>query len=178
MSNNPTAVIRIATLKDAKSIAKVHIRSWQKMYKEFIPESILKDLSLIERTQKWESLIEKGVKVLVIEMDQSIIGFASVCPLRDAGADILSGEISAIYLHPNHWRKGLGSQLCLAAIAELELLGYKKVCLWVLEDNTQARKFYENLNFEVKDSTKLEEFYEGGALLTQVLYQRKLAVKG
>ncbi|MBA2655802.1 MAG: GNAT family N-acetyltransferase [Tatlockia sp.] len=172
MTTNSTAFIRLATTNDAKAIAQVHICSWQKMYKEFIPESILKNLSVVERSEQWQSLIEKGARVLIIEVDKKIIGFASICALRDAGSDELSGEISAIYLHPNYWRKGLGSKLCRAAISELKNLGYKKIFLWVLEENFQARRFYEHLNFKLKEATKLEEFYEGGALLTEVLYQK------
>ncbi|MCL9684396.1 GNAT family N-acetyltransferase [Legionella maioricensis] len=166
--------IRTATLKDAEAIALIHLRSWQKMYKEFIPETILKSLSLQERTQQWHDLLKKGVKVLVSEMDNQMVGFASICPFRDIIENGPIGEISAIYLHPDYWRMGLGTQLCLAALSELVDQGYKKVCLWVLADNTQARGFYEALGFEATGSTKLEEFYDGGALLKEILYKKML----
>ncbi|KTD24834.1 GNAT family acetyltransferase [Legionella maceachernii] len=164
--------IRAATLRDAQAIAETHIRSWQGMYKEFIPESILNNLSIEEKTLQWQELLQQGIKVLVLEVEGNVIGFASVCRFRDSNADDSSGEISAIYLDPNYWRKGLGTKLCVAAISALEALGYKKIFLWVLEGNTQARKFYESLNFKATHSTKLEEFYEGGALLTEILYQK------
>lgn len=172
MTKKSTAIIRTATLNDAEAVAQTHISSWQEMYKEFIPESILQNLSIQERTQQWQNLINQGVKVLVSEVDNKIIGFASICAFRDAKEEQASGEISAIYLHPKYWRKGLGSQLCLAALAELTAMEYKKVYLWVLSDNRQARSFYESLGFESTGSTKMEEFYEGGALLEEVLYKK------
>lgn len=166
--------IRMATVDDAEAIAENHICSWQGMYKDFIPESILQELSLEERTQQWSELIKQKVKVLVIEIHNKIVGFASICAFRDDMRDPLNGEISAIYIHPKYWRFGLGTKLCLAALSELSNSGYKNIYLWVLSDNYQARKFYESLGFQVEGSTKMEEFYEGGALLEETLYKKIL----
>ena len=174
IKNYSTLNIRTATSEDAEAIAQIHICSWQKMYRDFIPEIILQNLSIKERTQQWYDLIKQGGNVLVIEVDNQLVGFASICCFRDFSADNTMGEISAIYLHPAYWRVGLGTKLCKAAISELANQGYKKILLWVFEDNIQARKFYDAIGFEATDSTKLEEFYEGGALLKEVLYQKAL----
>lgn len=174
MTKNVTPKIRMAKVHDAGTIALIHIRSWQKMYSEFIPETILKDLSLTERTQQWQDLLKQEVNVLLIEIDHQAVGFASICPFCGVNAEPLMGEISAIYLHPDYWRMGLGTKLCLTALSELTALGYKKVGLWVLEANNQARRFYEALGFTATSSTKLEEFYEGGALLQEILYEKML----
>lgn len=174
MSKNSTPVIRFAVFEDAEAIAINHIRSWQEMYKEFIPESILQNLSVQERTQQWQDLIKQGVKILVLEIDHKMVGFASICEFRDLKPDVLKGEISAIYLHPDYWRQGLGTQLCSIALSELSKLGFKSVYLWVLSDNSQARRFYESLGFVVTDYTRIEEFYEGGALLEEILYKKTL----
>ena len=174
MSKNSTPVIRFAVFEDAEAIAINHIRSWQEMYKDFIPESILQNLSVQQRTQEWQDLINQGVKILVLEIDHKMVGFASICEFRDVKPDALNGEFSAIYLHPDHWRQGLGTQLCKIALSELSKLGFKSVYLWVLSDNLQARRFYESLGFVVTDYTRIEEFYEGGALLEEILYKKTL----
>jgi L-amino acid N-acyltransferase YncA len=174
MIKNDLPNVRTANLEDAESIAYIHIRSWQNMYRDFIPESILKNLSLQERTQQWLDLLKHDSIVLAMEINHEIVGFASICPFRNFSADSSKGEISAIYLHPDCWRKGLGTQLCQAAIAELERQGYKKILIWIFEANLQARKFYDAMGFSATSSTKLEEFYEGGALLKEVLYQKIL----
>ncbi|MCP0914602.1 MULTISPECIES: GNAT family N-acetyltransferase [Legionella] len=171
---NSNTSIRLATISDAAAIAHVHIRSWQMMYKDFIPESILMNLSLKERTQQWQTLIQQNVNVLVTTVDDRIVGFASFCAFRDAAAKSSAGEISAIYLLPDYWRQGLGTKLCQMALAELMQLEFKVVYLWVLKANAQARSFYESLGFTELPDTKLEEFYEGGALLTEILYKKTL----
>ncbi|CAM2779822.1 GNAT family N-acetyltransferase [Legionella worsleiensis] len=168
------SLIRIAKEFDAEAIALVHIRSWQKAYEQYIPESILSHLSVSERTQQWYSLLHEGVLILVLEKDNHLIGFASVCEFRDGNKGNLSGEISAIYLHPGYWRNGFGTKLCQAALTELSKAGYKEALLWVLEDNTPAQMFYENQGFQATSETKLEEFYDGGALLREVLYKKVL----
>jgi len=40
--------IRLANPTDAREIAKVHVSSWQKIYKGFIPDRILDALSVDE----------------------------------------------------------------------------------------------------------------------------------
>lgn len=59
--------------------------------------------------------------MLVLELDDNLVGFASLCPSRDKDTDQkFYAEISALYLHPDVWFKGLGKELCSAAIAELD----------------------------------------------------------
>lgn len=174
MSKKITSTIRIASQEDAESIAINHICSWQETYKDFIPESILKNLSVEERTSQWKHLLDQKVKILVIEINKKVIGFASICSFRDAEEKKkeVEGEISAIYLHPSYWRQGLGKKLCQAALSELVNLGFKEVFLWVLSENSQARSFYESLGFKMANDRKLEAFYEGGPLLEEVLYKK------
>lgn len=177
MIKNLSPIIRIAEVQDAGAIAQNHIYSWQEMYKEFIPASILENLSLKERAQQWHDLIKEKNTVLVLEVDNQVIGFASICAFRGTKPEDLKdlkdliGEISAIYLHPDYWRLGLGTILCQAALSELFSLGYKTTCLWVLSDNAQAQGFYASIGFEKTNTIKMEEFYEGGALLEEVLYK-------
>lgn len=166
--------IRKATLFDAEAIAAVHIDSWKQAYQDFIPEEILNNLSLIERTRQWSELLNSGVVILAIEIDEQIIGFASLCTFRDEVENKSQGEISAIYLHPKYWHKGYGAQLCTVALKMLQAMGYAQALLWVLSDNLQARSFYERLGFQLTGTTRLEEMYEGSALLSEVLYAKKL----
>src|SRR5437870_8324508 len=133
MNNSHVINIRFAKNSDAKQIAFCHVTSWQKIYRGHIPDEILNTLSVQEREQKWLDLLSNNVKVLVLERDKQIIGFASLCPSRDKDTDPKKcGEISAIYLHPYFWHQGLGKKLCQVALSELEMMGFSKVIVWAL----------------------------------------------
>ena len=53
----------------------------------------------------------------------------------------------SVYLLPEYTGNGYGRKLVEKAIFELKKLGYKKIILWVLEENMNARQFYEHLGF-------------------------------
>ena len=54
-----------------------------------------------------------------------------------------SGEIYAIYVHPDHWSSGVGQALLDSALADLIGAGFDNVMLWVLDSNARACRFYE-----------------------------------
>ena len=55
-----------------------------------------------------------------------------------------------------------------SVINELRIHEYKEVILYVLEENTRARKFYERYGFELYNDDK--EVIIGGKKLTAVRY--------
>lgn len=163
-------IIRNADLDDAEGIATVHVASWQKIYRDIIPNSILDNLSVNERTRVWRERIKQNLIILVIEENKSIVGFASVCAARDSDLDIkLYGELSTIYLNPKFWGKGLGAKLCEQALEYLRDNGFLKVIVWVLQKNNQAKKFYEALGFIYTGYTK-DEIFEKNVSLQEVRY--------
>lgn len=148
MKINGTISIRQANLNDASAIAVTHVRSWQKIYRGIIPDFILDNLSIKAREQLWHNLINQNTNIMVIEENKALVGFASICAARDADLDPKKyGEISAIYLHPDVWQRGLGKKLCDAALMQLAKEGFLKVIVWVLKENFQARRFYEAIGF-------------------------------
>ena len=153
--NNYT--IRFANPTDAEQIARCHIASWQKSYRGLFTDEVLATLSVPERTQRWFGILNANVKVLVLEDNNRILGFVSLCASRDTDTDPKKcGEIHAIYLHPDAWYQGLGKNLCQQALAELLAMGFSEVMLWVLKENEQARKFYQRMGFTETGHTKQE----------------------
>lgn len=166
--------IRLAEIKDSHAIANIHVASWQKIYHGHIPNTILDYLSVEKREQQWRDLINKNTKIFVIEDDKHILGFASVCPARDADLDPKHvAEISAIYLHPNVWRQGLGKKLCAFVLAELQKMNFHDVILWVLEGNQQARLFYEGMGFIATGDRKIESVNTSAFMLNQPVRIKK-----
>ena len=166
-------LIRNAQILDAKAIAKIHISSWQVIYRGHVPDNVLDNLSLNEREKLWTTLLENNVQVLVMEEDKNLIGFVSFCPSRDHDADpTIVAEISAIYLKPDKWRKGFGKLLLNTAIEKLGKLNYSEVTLWVVDSNEQAKQFYKSLGFTNTLDEKIEQ--SDSYSLHEIRYRKNL----
>ncbi len=167
-------MIRRATEADANQIAFIHINTWQTIYRGLIPDEILNNLSLTKREQEWQERLQAGVITWVIEYKNTLIGFASVCPTRDADGDPkIVAEISAIYLLPEFWRKGLGQQLCEVIIDNVSNNNFKEIVVWVLAGNNQARHFYEAVGFHKTGDSEIDHI---GDKSLPVLRYRKILV--
>ncbi|HHY7015564.1 TPA: GNAT family N-acetyltransferase [Legionella pneumophila] len=174
MNTHSEISIRSAQEKDARAIAEIHVASWQKIYRSHIPDTVLDNLSISEREQQWRALINNKVKIWLIEENNEIVGFVSICPSRDTDTNPNTcGEISAIYLNPNVWHQGLGKKLCRRALTELENMGFSEVILWVLQENELARKFYERMGFIETNNLKADQ-YDKDVILNEVRYFKKL----
>ncbi|MCK1796675.1 GNAT family N-acetyltransferase [Streptomyces sp. XM4193] len=55
-----------------------------------------------------------------------------------------AGELYAFYVHPRHWRHGVGRALMDAALGRWTQNGVRAAVLWVYERNVSARAFYED----------------------------------
>lgn len=168
--------IRVATSLDAKSIAQVHVDTWQQAYREILPQEYLQSLSTESRNSSWVELLNGKIQqTLVIEIDSQIVGFSSFGPCRDDGAGPTDFEIWALYLDSRYWSKGIGRQLWQASLNAIVDKGATRVTLWVLKDNHRAIRFYLAAGFQPEnDSEKQIEI--GGVRLSEVRYSQRLVV--
>lgn len=140
--------IRLATLDDARAIAEIHVLAWQLAYQGLIPEEHLRSMSVDRREAKWLEILGGGPsETRVAEDEGPILGWISTGPSRDEDATPDSGELWAMYLHPDHWRRGIGQALWKAGKASLVAAGFRSATLWVLTENERARRFYEANGF-------------------------------
>ena len=140
--------IRWAQEKDAQALGELHTASWQAAYKGIIPTEVLNNLDAERRTQKFkEAIKENKEETAVLLVEDKVVGFITLGKNRDEDCGPGTGEIWGIYLHPEYYNQGLGSELIQWGIKKLKKRGYKKITLWVLKDNESSRKFYEKKNF-------------------------------
>lgn len=159
--------VRFAGVADAVSLADLHIRSWQVAYRHILPAGYLDGLDREDRTTFWQNFIGEGRLVLVLDVGETV-GFCF--PTKANEADW--GEISSIYVHPEHWGKGYGSLLLAAGEDELRDMGFERALLWVLEENWDARAFYEAKGWGLSKRFQLLEI--GGTSVTEVRYEKTL----
>jgi len=68
---------------------------------------------------------------------------------KDAGFICFEGDwVNHLYIHPDHWRGGLGARLLDVAKAAAPRLQ-----LWTFQGNTSARAFYKAQGFEEAELT-------------------------
>ena len=110
--------------------------------------------------------------MLVLEEDEAVVGFCHFSPTRDDDAARATGEVTAIYLLPSHWRRGGGSRLLARAVEALTAAGFRRATLWVLDGNCRARRFYERHGWHADGSIKVDD--RGTFHLRELRYAREL----
>ena len=154
---------RIQPEDDRQEISNIYEKSWKSAYAGIVPQAYLDSIP----RGRWASKIDSpGWITLVCELNGKLIGTSSVCRSRfDSFPE--AGEVISIYFLPEYMHKGYGKQLFSAAIRELS--EYEEIFLWVLEDNMNARRFYESQGFIVTDD--IIEDDTGGKTLREVRYK-------
>lgn len=134
---------RPAEVADAFGIAAIHDASWRQAYTGLIPHKSL-DTMIRRRDPKWWArAIRNSTRVLVMESDSQLVGYATIGPNR-VSALSQEGEVYELYLLPEYQGVGIGKNLFLAAREQLVRLGFKGTVVWVLEENDPAMQFYRN----------------------------------
>lgn len=157
--------IRSATQQDAATIAHVHVASWRSTYKGIVPDNYLAELDETARTASWREWIESGIPVFVAIQNGVVVGFISGGPIRDP-IDNYDAELFTIYLLQHVHRAGIGTALLGKLASRLDENGFKKMMVWVLEDNASFG-FYEKSGARRISSRQVEI---AGTLLPVVAY--------
>jgi len=150
--------IRLATPADAPDMAEIHARSWEAAYKDIIPAEYIKEKNA-GRPALWQRIItDENTSRYVIEIGGKIVGFVHVDPPQDDDLDDSFYEVHGIYLHPDVYRQGIGSQAMDFAYGKARSLGKTTMTVWVLAENTNTINFYEKCGFVTDGATKTVEY--------------------
>ncbi|WP_242837289.1 GNAT family N-acetyltransferase [Alkaliphilus transvaalensis] len=147
--------IRYASVDDAEILGVIHSQSWKMAYKNIVPDEILDNITSDKRTEYFRKALKEGWEEdAIIYKDNKAVGLICIGKCRDTDKEDLYGEIRGIYLLPEYWNIGIGTQLISWGLNELKKRAYKEVTLWVLEENLNARKFYEKVGFKHDGTVK------------------------
>ncbi|SCS83053.1 GNAT family N-acetyltransferase [Staphylococcus caeli] len=144
--------IRPLTEEDRQGKARVHYKSWLKTYNHIAVNDYLENLDKAQFIQK-SSL--HNLPTLVATVNHEIVGFITYGKTKiESDSDDWS-EIYALYLLEAYQKHMIGYALTQRA---LELSYPDNVTLWVVEENTQAIQFYEQIGFK-KTAQKQPTFF-------------------
>ena len=184
--------VRQARSGDERDLAIVRVTAWQRGYKGIMDAEYLASLSVEENKVRWSKILEQqaGSRRLLVfdnpvspEQPSSVVGYSTFGPYRVATGDDKTmdigefakpgtiGEIYGFYVHPEHWGSKVANELMVAIISALIDDGWPTARLWVLKENSRARRFYERHNWQA-DGTEAPMSVGGNPL--EVRYQRNL----
>jgi GNAT superfamily N-acetyltransferase len=136
--------IREATLADAEGIARSHTLSWQTSYRGILPDSVLDLIDVGQRASSRRQILRDDSIFKLVAYDVThgdIVGFCDAGPSRRPGP--WAGEVYAIYIEHHAKRHGLGLEMFERTCAWLRAKQMPSLVIWVLENNSHARRFYE-----------------------------------
>jgi GNAT superfamily N-acetyltransferase len=171
-------IIRAATDADVLAMAKVHIVSWRETYPGMLPEPMLARMSIAHEAIRWQRMLDRprrwgGAIAFVAEQDGTVVGYGSCGEqrtqlLHEHG---FTGEVGELYVLRSAQRLGAGSGLMQAMASALLGRDHRAISLWVLEQNSAARRFYERIGGRpiAKKSGRLEEIAYGWSDLERLV---------
>lgn len=158
--------IRHAKPEDAPALSDVFDAAWREAYTGIIPGVALEKMLSRRSRRWWRSTVSRGRPLVVLDMGQGAVGYASYGRCRDRSLPA-EGEIDELYLLPEYQGLGFGRRLFKAVCNDLRHRGMERIALWALEDNGRACAFYEGLG-----GRKVARVQEriGGRILAKVAY--------
>lgn len=163
--------IRLAVPADAPDMAEIHMRSWEAAYKDIIPEEYIREKNA-GRTALWERILGSiNTTQYIIKKDGKTAGMMGIGASRDENAGDDTYELMGLYLLPEYFRQGIGTQAMEFAFDMTRVLGKKHMTVWLLEDNLNAKRFYKKCGF-ISDGNKREQNF--GKPLNSIRMRRDL----
>ena len=136
--------IRWSRDDDSTELAALHRDAWRNAYAGIIPGIAIERMIARRGPRWWGGLHGSGGRALVVEMDRTIAGYATLGPnrVRRKIHRRPGGEIYELYLRPECQGVGLGRRLFGAARARLASAGLAGTVVWSLADNGTGCRFY------------------------------------
>lgn len=131
--------IRPARVRDAPAILDLHVASIRELgSSHYSQRQIDSWADKPEGTEPYETSIRDDTRhVVVAERDDDLAGWGRL--------DVVDGEVSAVYVHPDHAREGVGTAILEHLLALAREEGLDRVHLW---SSLPAVTFYEAAGFE------------------------------
>jgi ribosomal protein S18 acetylase RimI-like enzyme len=170
-TSGPSIVVRPAQPGDVDDVVDIGVRSWEEGYRGVVPRGLVPDAAGL-RARIGERIAERVPSIAVGVLDGHVRGWVTFGTSRDADAGPSVGEIWALNVHPDAWRRGVGRALVGYAVNVLARAEFAEVTLWTFRDTPRSRSFYEALGFETDGATQSREA-SGGTI--EVRYRMTLA---
>jgi ribosomal protein S18 acetylase RimI-like enzyme len=143
MAHVAVPTFRRARPADAAAIAHLHADSWRRHYRGAYSDEFLDGDVVADRLSVWTERIREPDpdRCTILAEHGGLVGFAHTILDEDPRWGAL---LDNLHVAGSHQRRGIGSRLlALTARAVVERSERSALYLWVLEQNLEARAFYQ-----------------------------------
>lgn len=167
--------IRQAKYTDIVAMAEVHVHACKQAYQGIQSQQHLDSLCIDTRIKEIQmGWGQKSRTTLVLEHNNTLLGFSRLGPSKDEGSAEHIGELYSIYLHPKYWGQGLGHFILSETIEVFQNRGFLEIRIYVLKQNERAIQFYQNAFFSVDEDVQKQCVLLDGSCITSIRMSRIL----
>lgn len=162
--------VRQATGDDIEGVQRVARRAWTAAYEDIVGRAEI-DACMREwysREFLEERLDASDLGYFVAVTDKEVVGYASAGPRKGDS----EGQLFTIYVDPDHWGEGVGTELLAAATDHLAMLGMERMRVEVFAENDVGNAFYQTHGFDCVDQREFELFT--GETFQEYVYYRRI----
>lgn len=144
--------IRCATESDFARIAEIIVFSKRVAYRSIFNDDVVSfnELGVVKLFTQYKQ--NKSLTENMLVFDDGIVkGIINQTFMDD------TVEITDFYVEPFFKRNGIGTKLIQSVISNAKAQNKSKIFLWVIEENYDARKFYEANGFTCTEKTSIIE---------------------
>lgn len=129
-------------------MAEAHVCAWQTAFRGIVPDERLDALRVERSADRFRGYLapteSANQRFILAVSGDTALGFVGFGATRDEDVDPARvAEVHGLYVHPAHWRRGVGRRLLRAAVEALATDGFETATLWTLAACHPTRAFYE-----------------------------------
>lgn len=133
---------------DENILAEIYCASWRSGFVDLITKAVMDRYADYEKVAaRYKELLKDSSRhgyLLSIDGEPHCMAFWDVSR-EETMPDY--AELLCIHSKPGNWGKGCGTAMMERVIADAKAAGYKKMMIWMFEENTRALKLYEKFGF-------------------------------
>lgn len=159
-------MVRKFTKEHISDVAEAQVLSWREAFQGILSDSLLTNLQVETFEANWINILRQEGRQNFIWTTPSnkAIGFISFGPPKKKQEDA-DFEIYGIYVHPNHWKQGIGNALLSFARKSIRQLNpTANIILWTMRKNKISHSFYLKNGFVLsgksRNSQRNQEYFE------------------
>ena len=162
-------MIRDAEQYELTKLAEIYWAAWNHAFSKHFPPENLEHVTVGDFEVRWrEYFAAENVCSFVYERNSTLLGFV-ICRVQNEEP----AEIVSLMVSPTSIRTGIGCKLMEKALSYLSENRCKTAILWVVKENTNARRFYERFGFT--PSKEQRQINRYGIELCQLQYKKPLS---